>query len=231
MNVVYNLIEDNENFIIIYKKPNTSFHSEDGQTGLFETVKQCQGLQELYPVHRLDKVTSGLLIMAKTASVNQELVDQFKHRQVEKYYLAISDKKPKKKQGLIKGDMESARRGAWKLSNSQLNPAITQFFSSSMEEGKRLFIIKPHTGKTHQIRVALKSLGSPIMGDSLYADAHTCVGVDRVYLHAYSLAFGLMGKCYRFTEPPREGDHFLSATFCSAVRELATPWELAWPKI
>ncbi len=231
MNNVYELIEDNENFIIIYKKPDTNFHSEDGQTGLFETIKQHQGVRDLYPVHRLDKVTSGLLVMAKTASVNQELVDQFKNRQVEKHYLAISNKKPKKKQGLIKGDMEFARRGAWKLNERQLNPAITQFFSKSMEEGKRLFIIKPRTGKTHQIRVALKSLGSPIMGDLLYTDAIACSGVDRVYLHAYSLAFSLMGKSYRFTELPREGNHFMSSTFYSAIREFEKPWNLAWPKV
>jgi len=231
MNNLYDLIEDNDSFLVIYKKPNTNFHSEDGQTGLFETVKRHQGLQELYPVHRLDKVTSGILVMAKTASVNHELVEQFKNRQVEKYYLAVSNKKPKKKQGLIKGDMESARRGAWKLSNTQQNPAITQFVSGFMEEGKRLFIIKPHTGKTHQIRVALKSLGAPIMGDLLYADTQTCVGVDRVYLHAYSLLFSVGGRSYRFTELPREGKDFLSPTFCSTFEEFAKPWELTWPKV
>ena len=96
MNDVYEIIENNEHFLLVYKKPNTNFHSENAQCGLFETVKQSQGLVELYPVHRLDKVTSGILVMAKTAQVNQELVNQFKHRQVEKYYLAISAKSPKK---------------------------------------------------------------------------------------------------------------------------------------
>jgi tRNA pseudouridine32 synthase / 23S rRNA pseudouridine746 synthase len=231
MNDVYELVEDNENFIVIYKKPNTNFHSEDGQAGLFEKVKQHQALHELYPVHRLDKVTSGILVMAKTASANREMVEQFKHRQIEKYYLAISNKKPKKKQGLVKGDMESARRGSWKLCATQNNPAITQFFSCSLTAGKRLFLIKPQTGKTHQIRVALKSLGSPIMGDALYADALSCADIDRVYLHAYSLAFSLMGKSYRFTEAPREGKDFSTLEFQSAMQEFIHPWDLAWPKI
>ncbi|RYY75553.1 MAG: TIGR01621 family pseudouridine synthase [Gammaproteobacteria bacterium] len=231
MNDFYEVIQDDENFLVIYKKPNTSFHSDDGQAGLFEKVKQHQGLGELYPVHRLDKVTSGVLLMAKTASANRELVEQFKNRQIEKYYLAISNKKPKKKQGLIKGDMEPARRGAWKLSATQNNPAVTQFFSCSLAQGKRLFVIKPHTGKTHQIRVALKSLGSPIMGDVLYADALACVNTDRVYLHAFSLAFSLQGISYRFTEFPKEGENFLSAEFQSAIQEFVHPWKLAWPKI
>ncbi len=231
MNDVYDLIEDNENFIIIYKKPNTNFHTEDGQLGVFEQVKQGLGLDELYPVHRLDKVTSGLILMARTAAVNHELVTQFKNRDIEKYYLAISNKKPKKKQGLVKGDMESARRGAWKLCATHQNPAITQFFSHFLAEGKRLFLVKPHTGKTHQIRVALKSLGSPIYGDLLYADALNCVGVDRVYLHAYSLAFSLFGNFHRFTELPREGDEFLSNDFRVAIQEFVNPWDLAWPQI
>ena len=231
MNHVYELIENNAHFLVIYKKPNTSFHSEGGERGLFETVKQTQGLEELYPVHRLDKVTSGLLVMAKTAAANQELIKQFKHREVQKFYLAISAKKPKKKQGLIKGDMESARRGAWKLLATQANPAITQFFSAALGEGKRLFMVKPHTGKTHQIRVALKSIGAPILGDALYADAAACVGVDRVYLHAFSLAFKLNGQDYRFTELPREGDLYTTAEFNTAIKEFLSPWQLAWPKI
>lgn len=231
MNDFYDLVEDNENFLVIYKKPGANFHSENGQIGLFEQVKQSQGLQELYPVHRLDKVTSGLLVMAKTASVNHALVEQFKNRQVEKYYLAISNKKPKKKQGLIKGDMESARRGAWKLSATLNNPAITQFFSASLGEGRRLFIIKPHTGKTHQIRVALKSLGSPILGDTLYADANSCIDVDRVYLHAFSLAFNLSGTTYRFTELPREGELFLTVAFQAAIQEFINPLSLSWPNV
>jgi tRNA pseudouridine32 synthase / 23S rRNA pseudouridine746 synthase len=230
MNDVYELIENNQDFLVIYKKPNTSFHSEGGARGLFETVKQTQGLAELYPVHRLDKVTSGLLVMAKTAAANQALVEQFKNREVQKFYLAISAKKPKKKQGLIKGDMESARRGAWKLLATHTNPAITQFFSTALGEGKRLFIVKPHSGKTHQIRVALKSIGAPILGDALYADAASCVAVDRVYLHAFSVAFKLNGTAYRFTELPREGDLYLSAEFNTAITAFLSPWDLAWPK-
>lgn len=231
MNDVYELIENNEHFLVIYKKPNTSFHSEDGVRGLFETVKQTQGLAELYPVHRLDKVTSGLLVMAKTAAANQELVNQFKHREVQKFYLAISGKKPKKKQGLIKGDMEPARRGAWKLISTHTNPAITQFFSTSLGEGKRLFIVKPHTGKTHQIRVALKSIGAPILGDALYADAASCRDIDRVYLHAFSLAFKFNGQDYCFTELPREGDLYTRAEFNTAIKTFLSPWNMAWPQL
>ena len=177
-------------------------------------------------MHRLDKVTSGLLVMAKNAATNQALTQAFGNREIEKYYLAISAKKPQKKQGLVKGDMASGRRGAWKLLATCNNPAITQFFNKGMGEGKRLFIVKPYTGKTHQIRVALKSLGSPILGDELYAGYHPS---DRTYLHAYSLAFNINNQFYRFTELPREGSWFLDIAFSSALGAWAEPWNLPWP--
>lgn len=226
---MYSLIENNESFLIAYKRPGSSFHCEGDSPGLFETIKKNEQLTEFYPVHRLDKVTSGLLVMAKTAVANQELVTQFAERRIEKFYLAISDKKPKKKQGLVKGDMERTRRSAWKLMPTSVNPAISQFFSSSLGDGKRLFLIKPHTGKTHQIRVALKSVGAPILGDELYGDASATV--DRTYLHAYSLAFSLAGKDYRFQVLPREGEHFLTAAFLAAVAAFAQPQTLPWPRL
>lgn len=228
---MYDLVENNPEFVVIYKKPGASFHSESGEPGLFETVKQQENFAELFPVHRLDKVTSGLLVMAKTPDINKQLTEAFSQRSVQKYYLAISMKKPNKKQGLIKGDMAPSRRGAWKLLLTQDNPAITQIFSKSICAGQRLFIVKPHTGKTHQIRVALKSIGAPIMGDSLYGDSLQSEECDRCYLHAYSLGFSLNGKQYRFTELPREGEFFCNDFFASAIQEWREPWLLPWPML
>ncbi len=228
---MYELVENNPEFVVVYKKPGASFHSESGEPGLFETVKQNENFSELFPVHRLDKVTSGLLVMAKTPDINRQLTEAFSQRLVQKYYLAISPKKPNKKQGVIKGDMAPSRRGSWKLLATQDNPAITQMFSKSICTGRRLFIVKPHTGKTHQIRVALKSIGAPILGDALYGDALQSEACDRCYLHAYSLAFSLSGKQYRFTELPREGEFFRDDFFSSAVQEWSEPWLLPWPKL
>ena len=228
---MYDIVADHEDFVVIYKKPNVSFHSDSGTTGLFETLKQREQFAELYPVHRLDKVTSGLLVMAKNASTNAALTQQFRLRQVEKYYLAISQKKPKKKQGLIKGDMHAARRGAWKLEASLSNPAVTQFFSGALGAGARLFLLKPHTGKTHQLRVALKSIGAPIAGDLLYADVAGNRHLDRTYLHAYSLGFSLKQRAFRFTELPREGELYAGSAFTSAVQVFVAPWELSWPRL
>lgn len=228
---MYEIIANHQDFVVIYKKPNTSFHSESGTPGVFETVRQREGFPELFPVHRLDKVTSGLLVMAKNAATNIALTQAFANRDVEKFYVAISNKKPQKKQGLVKGDMVPARRGAWKLLTSCENPAITQFFSKSAGDGLRLFIIKPHTGKTHQIRVALKSIGAPISGDELYGGDQLNTFIDRTYLHAFSLGFLFNGQHYRFIAAPREGEYFCSENFQAAMAEWSEPWLLNWPMV
>jgi tRNA pseudouridine32 synthase/23S rRNA pseudouridine746 synthase len=226
---MYDLVEKNADFIVVYKYPGVSFHREDNETGLFEKVKADHAPEGLFPVHRLDKVTSGLLVMARTEAVNLALCQQFAERATEKYYLAISDKKPSKKQGMIKGDMVKARRGAWKLQSTLQNPAITQFFSYFLAEGRRLFVLRPRTGKTHQLRVAMKSLGAPIVGDALYSDAIAASQVDRCYLHAYQLAFTLHGQVHRFQALPREGGWFQDDAFLALLPTIDEPQNFLWP--
>ena len=226
----FQLIEQNEHFVIINKMPGVSFHTEDDVLGIVERVKASLSLRELYPVHRLDKITSGLLILAKTVNANRELSRLFRERVVEKYYLAIVDRKPNKKQGLIKGDMTKSRRGMWKLTKTNENPAITQFFSTSIKPGKRLFLIRPKTGKTHQIRVALNSLGAPVLGDPLY-NAESTQSASRGYLHAFAIKFEYETKAYCFVCEPSVGEQFLTETFKESLQQYAEPWLQPWPKV
>lgn len=226
---VFTVIEENHSFVVVNKAAGVGFHCEGEELGLFEQVKQALSLTSLYPVHRLDKVTSGLVVFAKTAEANQQLCEAFKNKSVEKYYLAISQNKPSKKQGLIIGDMQPARRGSFKLLKTCNNPAVTQFFSESLGDGKRLFLLKPHTGKTHQLRVALKSLGAAILGDPLYSDGS--LDGDRTYLHAFHLAFSLNNQNYRFQVLPDKGIEFTSDVFNSAMQKFLSPHLLSWPAV
>jgi len=223
---MYQLLEHNTDFVLINKSPGITVQAEDGAPGLLQRVAADLGLEKLYPVHRIDKMTSGLLIMAVTTEANRQLSEKFRLREMEKFYLAISDKKPRKKQGAVIGDMEKSRRGAWKLMPSSANPAISQFFSTSLKPGLRLFIIKPHTGKTHQIRVALKSVGSAIVGDPLY---HSSDDADRGYLHAYSLRFNWQGEMRSYQCLPQQGALFLDESFTRALQAYQEPWGMAWP--
>ena len=225
---MYQLVSESAHFVVIDKAAGSSFHSEQGQPGLAEQLKQDLGGAPLYPVHRLDRMTSGLLVFARTLDVAQELNEQFRSRQVEKFYLALSSRKPAKKQGLVCGDMVKGRRGSWRLLNSRENPASTRFFSQSVEPGLRLFLLRPVTGKTHQLRVAMKSLGAPIIGDLRYGSAGQG-DTDRGYLHAFALAFRCNGESQTFICPPVQGELFGRPSVQSAVRHYRDPWALNWP--
>lgn len=224
----FQLVEVNDQFVVINKMPGISFHTENEVLGIVERVKAELGFEELYPVHRLDKITSGLLVLARTPEANSKISQLFREREVEKYYLAISDRKPSKKQGMIKGDMVRSRRSTWKLTKTLDNPAITQFFSTSLEPGKRLFLVRPKTGKTHQIRVALNSIGAPVLGDPLY-NTESAKNASRGYLHAYAIKFRLDDINYSFVSEPTIGETFLTDAFKKAIQLYAEPWSLAWP--
>ncbi|WP_432473117.1 TIGR01621 family pseudouridine synthase [Amphritea sp. HPY] len=227
---MFQVIDQTSDFLVIDKSPGISMHKDQQEQGLVMLVQQALGIEQLYPVHRLDKMTSGLLVLAKHAAAASELSKLFQQREVSKFYLAISDKKPGKKQGLVRGDMVKARRGSWKLSKACENPALTQFFSHSLGGGLRLFLLKPHTGKTHQIRVAMKSVGAAIVGDERYHEVTEEV-VDRGYLHAYSLSFNLQGRDYCFRCPPRIGELFQLAAAVEQISHWQQPELLAWPVI
>lgn len=227
----FDLVFENEDVVVINKQCGINFHSEDGEYGVVVAAEKALGCK-LYSVHRLDKMTSGIILLAKSSQVAAQLTTLFTDHLVQKYYLAISDKKPKKKQGLIKGGMEKSRRSMWKLTKKKDNLAITQFFSYSLGEKQRLFIIKPHTGKTHQIRVALKSIGSAICGDPLYAEKGTSsVDYDRGYLHAYRIDFSLNNQHFSFTCEPLSGTLFHCDSYLKMFDELGDLALLNWPKV
>ncbi|ENC9557033.1 TIGR01621 family pseudouridine synthase [Aeromonas hydrophila] len=218
---MYRILAQHKDFMVINKGPGLGMHDETDEAGLLHPglvsrVKADTGLL-LYPVHRLDKMTSGLVLLARTTEANRALSMAFAAREVRKQYLALSDRKPKKKQGWVKGDMQKGRGGSWMLARSQDNPAISWFDSVSVREGLRLYRIKPQTGKTHQIRVALKSVGAPILGDERYGGT----AADRGYLHAWRLAFTLAGEAFDFVCPPDEGTLFVLPELHAAIAGLA----------
>ncbi|WP_178410563.1 TIGR01621 family pseudouridine synthase [uncultured Haemophilus sp.] len=198
------IVYQTDDFIIIYKPCGLSVHKDQSEIGLTTLLAEQLDVPQVWLVHRLDKVTSGLLILALNAESAAEFFRLFSEHHVQKTYLALSNQKPKKKQGLIIGDMQKVRNGAWKLCQSKENPAITRFESVSCEPNLRLFILKPQTGKTHQLRVAMKSLGSPILGDALYGKKTE--NIDRTYLHAARLQFEFKGQTFDVFTLPKEGE-------------------------
>ncbi|MEH6823621.1 MAG: TIGR01621 family pseudouridine synthase [Motiliproteus sp.] len=225
----FQLIDIQPGFVVISKSAGVAFHSQDGQPGLVPQVEAELGLGKLYPLHRLDNLTSGLLLLARDAESAELINREFRQRRVEKYYLALSDRKPAKKQGQVCGDMLKGRRGSWKLLKSILNPAKTRFFSYSLSPGIRLFVLKPLTGRTHQLRVMMKSIGAPVLGDGRYYPGESSHDPDRGYLHAYALSFDFSGERYTYSVPPSQGALFGTLVFQQLLASIGSPGELPWP--
>lgn len=229
---MFSVLQDTADFWVLHKFSGVSFHKDDEAAGLMDEVREELNVAQVFPVHRLDKITSGILLLAKNKEAAAALSDAFQKHQIEKYYVAVSDQRPRKKQGLIQGDMVRTRRGGWRLTRTLENPAITQFFSKSLGNGMRMFLLKPLTGKTHQIRVALKSLGAPALGDPAYYKSNSgWENSDRGYLHAFAVRFQLNGESYEFMHPPETGYHFTSDEFKNTLEIMQPPWKLNWPEV
>lgn len=222
---MYRIIGEERDFLVISKSAGVHFHSQDGSPGLVAQLREDTG-RALYPVHRLDTITSGVLLLAKSSEAAGNLNEQFSLHQVRKYYVALAKGKPKKKQGWIIGDMGKSRRSQYKLLRSKANPAVTQFFSQSVMSGIRLYLLRPLTGKTHQLRVALASLGTPILGDGLYGGENA----DRAYLHAWHLEFRYGGRDWSFKDDPVEGELYLRPEATALLAQWSPPSKLPWPQ-
>lgn len=194
---------EHTDFFVFEKPPGASFHSEDS-AGFFAILAEQNPVETLFPVHRLDKITSGLMLVARNKPAAQQLGKMFESHAIKKTYIAIADHKPSKKQGTVSGDMQRTRDGNWKLLHSRNNPAITRFTSHSLAPNLRLFVLSPQTGRTHQLRVMMKSLGSPILGDTRYGGTVA----DRGYLHASRLQFEWHGQHIDINLMPASGELF-----------------------
>jgi tRNA pseudouridine32 synthase/23S rRNA pseudouridine746 synthase len=226
MNQLLTILDIQPDFLVINKPAKLDFHQSETQASLIDLVRAQTGIRELFTVHRLDKMTSGILLLARNSDAARYFSELFAAHQIQKFYLALSDKKPSKKQGAIKGGMEKGRNGSWRLVRTAGLAANTQFFSYGLGTGVRLFVLKPLSGRTHQLRVAMKSLGSPIVGDERYGGQPS----DRGYLHAYALEFTFADQHYHYIAPLESGDLFQSTELLNALSALPPLSQLPWPK-
>ncbi len=149
-------------------------------------------------VHRLDKDTTGLLIVAKGGKARDQLMELFEKREVEKTYLALVDGCPKEERGIRKSLL--GKKGSYQGqtiygSCSHGLTAVTGW--RLLAKGNRASLVEcsPETGRTHQIRVHMAEMGHPILVDRQYADRFECpLFVQRTLLHAHRLSFAFEGK-------------------------------------
>ncbi len=174
-----------DEFLLVINKP-------VGVTSAQKELEKLLNLKVLL-VHRLDKLTSGLLILAKTKEAQAGLEKLFFNKEIEKHYLAIVHGQLIKPRGVIDKPLSLKKRydGGVLYKTSQYGKsAVTSWEKVTGTKNETLLLLKPKTGRTHQIRVHLDSIGRPIMGDPQYGTKITStLHVPRLMLHARKISF------------------------------------------
>lgn len=160
----------------------------------FGSLSQLGG--ELRPgiVHRLDRYTSGVLLVARTDAAHRKLAEQFAARKVEKVYLALVHGTVKGEQGRIEKPIsrDPVKRVRMTARRAEGRAAITEYRVLRRFAGMTLLEVRIKTGRTHQIRAHFASLGHPVAGDRLYgapARVQGCPSLERFFLHAHRVRF------------------------------------------
>lgn len=147
-------------------------------------------------VHRLDKNTSGLILMAKNDAAHRWLQEQFRRREVEKVYLALVDGKPPTPRGRIEAPIgrDTSQRKQMAVVPTRGREAVSEYRTLETFTSHTLLEVHPVTGRTHQIRLHLSFLGCPVTGDVTYGRRKPSLGIQRHFLHAARLTIRLLGE-------------------------------------
>jgi len=193
------IIYEDEEILVIDKPAGLTVHPAPGHpshTLVNAILAHCPDLamsnELMRPgiVHRLDKDTSGLIVIAKNDSAREYVAAQFKSRTVIKGYLVLVKGRLSPEQGMIEApigrDLHSRRRMAIVEAGKE---ATTRYRVRQYLDNYTLVEVTPLTGRTHQIRVHLSAIGYPVIGDSLYGTKS--VHLNRQFIHAYRLGFCL----------------------------------------
>lgn len=212
------LFED-EHLLVLHKAHGMVVHPAPGNpdgTLVNALLHHCKGqlsgiggVERPGIVHRLDKDTSGCLVVAKTDIAHQSLVTQFSERStMEKLYLAVTHGIPQKEKDTIFthiGRHPVNRQKMAAITPPAGKTAITDYETLATDPATKtaLVLCHLHTGRTHQIRVHMHHIGTPILGDPIYGKKHE-LPTPRLLLHAWKLSFDhpVTGKKLHFTAPP-----------------------------
>ncbi|MFH1878766.1 MAG: RluA family pseudouridine synthase [Candidatus Omnitrophota bacterium] len=210
-NIPIEIFYEDDDIIVVNKPAGMVVHPAAGnKTGTLVNalLYHCKTLpetgDELRPgiVHRLDKDTSGVIVIAKSARAHSSLSEQFQNRAVKKSYLAIVKGRVEMDNGIINVPVarHSVDRKKMAVEFSGGKEAVTVYHVLRRYKNFTLLRLDLLTGRTHQIRVHMKYLGCPVLGDKKYG---TAPGIDRQALHAEKLAFlhPDTGKLMEFTSP------------------------------
>lgn len=226
-NIPLEIVFENSDLIVVNKPAGMVVHPAAGHASgtlvhaALAHAPEMDGIGgELRPgvVHRLDKDTSGLILLAKNDETHHWLQDQFRSRQVQKTYLALVDGRPPTASGRIEApigrDLKNRQRMAI-VSIDKGRQAASEYRTLNNFPAHTLLEVHPITGRTHQIRLHLAFIGCPVAGDRLYGRKNPSLPLTRQFLHAARLVVQLRGE-----EQPRTFEAPLPAELQKILEQL-----------
>jgi 23S rRNA pseudouridine1911/1915/1917 synthase len=218
------VVYEDDHLLVVDKPAGMVVHPAPGHaTGTLVNALRGRGIAggDAYRpgiVHRLDRDTSGLLMVAKDPAVHRRLQEMIRRREVERRYIALVHGRPASVSGTIDAPVgrDPQRRVSMAVGGVGARPAVTHF--RILEELRDLTLVEARleTGRTHQIRVHFLAIGHPVVGDPVYA-RRDALGVGRQFLHSAVLGFvhPVTGETLRFESPLPED---LAAALAEARR-------------
>lgn len=209
------IVFENEDLLVVNKSAGMVVHPAAGHAsgtlvnavlGYVPDLEGIGGEERPGVVHRLDKETSGLILLAKNERAHRWLQDQFRLRKVEKTYLALVDGHPPTPTGRVEAPIgrDPVQRKKMAITPpGKGREAISEYKTIETFRHHALLEFHPLTGRTHQIRLHCAFLGCPIVGDTVYGRKKPTVEIGRHFLHAWRLKIVLPGeKKARLFEAP-----------------------------
>ena len=213
------IVFENDDLLVVNKPAGMVVHPSAGHDtgtlvhavlGYEPDIEGIGGEERPGVVHRLDKETSGLILLAKNDHAHRWLQDQFRLRKVEKTYLALVDGAPPTPSGRVEapiGRDPSHRKKMAIMPPGKGRAAVSEYVTLESFKEHTLLEFHPHTGRTHQIRLHCMFLGCPIVGDKVYGHRKQSIELDRHFLHATRLKIILPGeKVAKTFEAPLPGE-------------------------
>jgi 23S rRNA pseudouridine1911/1915/1917 synthase len=200
------IVFENDDLLVVNKPAGMVVHPSPGHDsgtlvhaalGHVPEMEGIGGEERPGIVHRLDKETSGLIVIAKNEQAHRWLQDQFRTRKVEKTYLALVDGKPPTLIGRVEapiGRNTTHRKLMSVVPQEKGREAVSEYRTLESFPAHALLEVHPLTGRTHQIRVHMAFLGCPVVGDKVYGKKKPTFELDRHFLHANKLKIILPGE-------------------------------------
>jgi 23S rRNA pseudouridine1911/1915/1917 synthase len=200
------IVFENDDLVLVNKPAGMVVHPSPGHDsgtlvhaalGYIPDLEGIGGEERPGIVHRLDKDTSGLIVIAKNERAHRWLQEQFKSRKVEKTYLALVDGKPPTPAGRVEapiGRNTTHRKLMAVVPLDKGREAVSEYRTLESFPAHTLLEVHPLTGRTHQIRLHMAFLGCPVAADMVYGKRKPTVELDRHFLHAHRLKIILPGE-------------------------------------